>query len=59
MNLMVRKGTDMLNSPSMITKELQISTWKRLANQWTDDRSTQEMIEDIYENRTQGREIEL
>ena len=42
-----------------ISKETQINMWKKLTNQWDDTRSTKEIIEDIYDNRTIGREIEL
>ena len=42
-----------------ISKETQINLWKKLTNQWDDNRSTKEIIEDIYNNRTLGREIEL
>lgn len=43
----------------ILTKETQINIWKKLANNWEDDRSTSEIIEDIYKNRTLGRSIEL
>ncbi len=42
-----------------ISKETQINMWKKLVNRWDDSRSTKEIIEDIYDNRTLGREIEL
>ncbi len=42
-----------------ITKETQIKIWSKLANEWDDDRTTEEIIKDIYINRTLGREIEL
>ena len=42
-----------------ISKETQLNIWKNLKNQWDDNRSTKEIIEDIYNNRTLGREIEL
>ncbi len=42
-----------------ISKETQINVWKKLLSQWDDNRSTKEIIEDIYDNRTLGREIEL
>ena len=42
-----------------ISKETQLSIWKKLANEWDDERSTQEIITDIYENRTLGREVNL
>lgn len=42
-----------------ISKERQLNIWKKLANEWDDERSTQEIINDIYENRTLGREVNL
>lgn len=42
-----------------ISKSAQIDIWKKLANQWKDERSTDDIIKDIYENRTLGREVKL
>jgi plasmid stability protein len=42
-----------------ISKSTQINIWKKLSNSWQDDRTTQEITEDIYQNRTLGREFEL
>lgn len=42
-----------------ISKETQISIWKKLSNEWDDQRSTKEIIDDIYSNRTLGREVQL
>lgn len=42
-----------------ISKSSQINIWKKLSNSWQDDRTTQEITEDIYQNRTLGREFEL
>jgi plasmid stability protein len=47
------------NSKSNISKELQVEIWKTLAAKWEDDRSTEEIIKDIYDNRTMGRDVEL
>ena len=48
-----------LGRKRIISKETQINIWKRLSNEWDDERSTAEIIEDIYSNRTIGREVEL
>ncbi len=48
-----------VNREEHITKETQIKIWEKLANEWEDHRSTQEIIEDIYNNRTIGRDILL
>jgi plasmid stability protein len=42
-----------------ITKMTQINIWQKLANEWEDNRSTEEIINDIYNNRTLGRNIKL
>jgi len=42
-----------------INKETQLSIWGKLSGEWEDDRSTNEIISDIYNSRTIGREIEL
>lgn len=47
------------NGNMHISKDTQIRIWERLAGSWEDDRSTQEIINDIYDNRTLGREFEL
>jgi hypothetical protein len=40
-------------------KDVQISIWKKLSNKWQDDRTTDEIIDDIYNSRTLGREFQL
>lgn len=50
---------NLFNIKENMTKELQINIWKGLAGKWEDDRSTSEIIADIYSHRTAGREIEL
>jgi len=47
------------NIKRYIAKELQAGIWRGLADKWEDARSTQEIIEDIYENRTIGRPVAL
>ena len=42
-----------------ITKTTQINIWQKLAGEWDDSRSTEEIINDIYDNRTLGRNIVL
>src|SRR5208283_3913787 len=42
-----------------LSKSTQMEIWKRLAGTWEDTRSAKEIIEDIYSNRTAGREVEL
>jgi plasmid stability protein len=42
-----------------VSRDSQIEIWKKLSKQWKDDRTTEEIIEDIYDSRTLGREVEL
>lgn len=42
-----------------ISKTSQVNIWKKLSNAWQDDRITEIIIEDIYQNRTLGREFTL
>ncbi len=49
----------LFNIKSNMTRELQVNIWRNLAEKWEDDRSSQEIINDIYDNRTMGRDVEL
>jgi len=49
----------MVYSRSNMTKELQVNIWRGLASKWEDDRSADEIIKDIYNRRTMGRDVEL
>lgn len=42
-----------------ISKNTQINIWRKLSKEWQDDRSTDEIINDIYNSRTLGREFQL
>ena len=42
-----------------ISKNVQINIWRRLSKEWQDDRTTDEIIDDIYNSRTLGREFQL
>ena len=42
-----------------ISKSTQMELWKNLMGKWEDARSRKEIIEDIYSNRTLGREVKL
>lgn len=50
-----RKG----NTNSILSKESQLEIWNKIIGKWEDERSSDEIIEDIYKNRTSGRKIEL
>lgn len=42
-----------------LSGEMQVELWKKVCGSWEDDRSTREIIDDIYANRTLGRDIKL
>ncbi len=42
-----------------IPKSIQINLWQNLSATWEDERTTEEIIDDIYTNRTYGRDIDL
>ncbi len=42
-----------------LSKSTRMEIWKRLLGTWEDARSTREIIEDIYSNRTVGRDVDL
>jgi len=42
-----------------IPKELQLKIWDNLAGKWEDDRTTEQIKEDIINSRTLGRDINL
>ncbi len=42
-----------------LSKDTQIKIWENLCGKWEDKRSTKEIIDDIYSNRSLGREINL
>ena len=62
--VIIEKGTDteiqnIQKSKRNIPKSIQLKLWKSLSGVWEDNRTTDEIIEDIYDNRTGGREINL
>lgn len=42
-----------------LSKSTRMEIWKRLLGTWEDTRPTREIIEDIYSNRTVGRDVDL
>jgi plasmid stability protein len=44
---------------NFISKENQIEIWNKIIGKWEDERSAEEIIEDIYKSRTSGRNVEL
>jgi plasmid stability protein len=43
----------------VISTEAQLELWSKLAGEWEDPRSTDEIIADILSHRTPGREVKL
>ena len=46
-------------SSYQISTDTQIEVWERLSGEWDDERSTEDIVDDIYSNRTAGRSIDL
>ena len=42
-----------------ISADVQADMWMSLSGAWDDERSAAEIVADIYENRTSGREVDL
>ena len=43
----------------LVSPETQADLWRSLSGKWEDERSAEEIIEDIYEHRTAGRHVDL
>ena len=43
----------------LIGRSTQLQIWRQLTGTWEDTRATQEIVADIYDNRTPGRDIDL
>jgi hypothetical protein len=48
-----------INREHRISIETQVALWSNLSGKWKDKRKTKEIVDDIYESRTFGREIDL
>ena len=46
-------------SGKKIPRSIQVNLWENLSGVWEDERTTKEIIQDIYAGRTYGREIDL
>ena len=47
------------NDENILSKETQLEIWGKIIGKWEDERSSEEVIEDIYSSRTSGRKIKL
>jgi plasmid stability protein len=62
--MILERGTfseceERLQRRKYLSKSTQLEIWKGLLGSWQDNRSTKEIIDDIYSHRTGGREVEL
>ena len=63
--LLLEKGiinyvnTNKMNDENTISKETQLNLWKEISGTWEDERSTENIIRDVYDSRTIGREVIL
>ena len=48
-----------MNEGNNLSKEIQLQIWKEISGKWDDERSTEDIIHDIYSNRTNGRDVNL
>ncbi|MBN1410911.1 MAG: hypothetical protein JW969_08700 [Spirochaetales bacterium] len=42
-----------------VTSSTQIRIWEKLSGEWKDERNTDEIIRDIYSDRSLGRDVNL
>jgi plasmid stability protein len=47
------------NFKSHLSPDTQIKIWQNLCGQWKDNRSTDEIIDDIIDSRSEGRSVDL
>lgn len=64
MLVIIEKGaqseiTEIRKSGKKIPRSIQVNLWENLSSAWEDERTTKEIIQDIYASRTYGREIDL
>lgn len=53
-------ATERINKTgNTINKETQLKIWNKLSGEWKDIRKTEEIIDEIYTDRSQGREFIL
>ena len=62
--IIIEKGTaslieNKINENNIISKVSQINLWRNLSGMWEDTRTSEEIIKDIYDSRTLGREFDL
>ena len=56
---LAKESDDKTNFKNHLSMETQIKIWQNLSGQWQDNRSTDEIIRDIIESRSEGRSVDL
>jgi plasmid stability protein len=56
---LARESEYKINFQNHLTMDTQIKIWQNLCGQWKDNRSTDEIIRDIIDSRTEGRSVDL
>ncbi len=62
--IILERGTfteydEKLSTHKALSKSTQLEIWKTISGKWSDERSTEEIISDIYSHRTSGRDVKL
>jgi plasmid stability protein len=56
---LTKESEDKTNFKNHLSMETQIKIWQNLSGQWKDNRSTDEIIRNIIESRSEGRSVDL
>jgi len=56
---LAKESEDKTNFKNHLSMETQIKIWQKLSGQWKDNRSTDEIIRDIIDSRSEGRSVDL
>lgn len=54
-----KESTFSNSGKTRISKETQIKIWENLCGRWKDSRETADIIKDIIDSRTEGRQVDL
>ena len=56
---LARESENKSNFKHHLTMDTQVRIWQNLCGQWKDNRSTDEIIRDIIDSRSEGRSVDL
>ena len=56
---LTRESVNKTNFKNHLSMDTQIKIWHNLCGQWQDNRSTDEIIGDIIDSRSEGRSVDL